>query len=72
MSEQPPSLASRFQLDPAADGLELAWRWAEARFAGGFAERLRARPTEVERGRMVIRCDLIPATPTSWVWSTAG
>ena len=60
MSEPSPSLASRFQLDPTADGLELARRWTEARFAGGFAERLRAWPTEVERGRMVIRCDLDP------------
>lgn len=54
----PPSLASRFRLDPQADGLELARRWAEARFVGGFTERLRAWPVEVGEGRMVVRCDL--------------
>ncbi len=54
----PPSLASRFRLDPDADGLELARRWVEARFAGGFTERLRAWPVEVGEGRMVVRCDL--------------
>lgn len=53
-----PSLASRFELDPSAGGLELARRWAEARFAGGFPERLRAWPVEVAEGRMVVRCDL--------------
>lgn len=60
MSGAAPSLASRFRLDPDAEGLELARRWAEARFAGGFPERIRAYPVELERGRMVVRCDLDP------------
>lgn len=57
MSDVAP-LASRFRLDPAADGLELARRWMEARFAGGFPERLQAYPIEIERGRIVVRCEL--------------
>lgn len=60
MSGGAPDLASRFRLDPGADGLELARRWAEARFAGGLPERLRAYPVAVERGRMTVRCDLDP------------
>lgn len=61
MSEASSSpLSTRFQLDPAADGLELAQRWAEARFAGGFPERVRAYPTDMDRGRMTVRCDLDP------------
>lgn len=51
-------LAVRFQLDPTVDGLELARRWAEERFVGGFPERMKAWPVELERGRILLRCEL--------------
>lgn len=51
---QPPA----FALDPAQGGLELARRWVEAVWPGGFVNRLAARPVEVAEGRMRVECDI--------------
>lgn len=47
-----------FQLDRGADGFELARRWVEMPRPGGFLSLLQARPIEIERGFMRVRCDV--------------
>lgn len=47
-----------FQLDRDADGFELARRWVEMPRPGGFLNRLRARPVQIERGFMRVSCDV--------------
>lgn len=53
---QPPA----FALDPAQSGLELAQRWIDTVWPGGFVNRLAARPVEVAEGRMRVECDIDP------------
>lgn len=47
-----------FVLDRDADGFELARRWVEMPRPGGFLSLLKARPIEIERGFMRVRCDV--------------
>lgn len=47
-----------FKLDRDADGFELARRWVEMPRPGGFLSLLKARPIEIERGFMRVRCDV--------------
>lgn len=47
-----------FKLDREADGFELARRWVEMPRPGGFLSLLKARPIEIERGFMRVRCDV--------------
>ena len=47
-----------FKLDRDADGFELARRWVEMPRPGGFLSLLKARPVEIERGFMRVRCDV--------------
>lgn len=53
---EPPTLV----LDPAHSGLELAERWIETVWPGGFVNRLAARPVEVAEGFMRVECDIDP------------
>ena len=53
---QPPA----FALDPAQSGLELARRWIETVWPGGFVNRLAARPVEAAEGFMRVECDIDP------------
>ena len=53
---QPPA----FALDPAQSGLELALRWIETVWPGGFVNRLAARPVKVSEGHMRVDCDIDP------------
>lgn len=53
---QPPA----FALDPAQSGLELARRWIETVWPGGFVNRLAARPVKVSEGHMRVDCDIDP------------
>jgi uncharacterized protein (TIGR00369 family) len=49
-----------FALDPAQSGLELARRWVETVWPGGFVNRLAARPVEAAEGLMRVECDIDP------------
>ncbi len=53
---QPPA----FVLDPSQSGLELARRWIETVWPGGFVNRLAARPVDVAEGHMRVECDIDP------------
>lgn len=53
---QPPA----FALDPAQSGLELAQRWIDTVWPGGFVNRLAARPVEAAEGFMRVECDIDP------------
>lgn len=53
---QPPA----FALDPAQSGLELARRWIETAWPGGFVNRLAARPVEAAEGFMRVECEVDP------------
>ena len=49
-----------FALDPTQSGLELARRWIETVWPGGFVNRLAARPVDVAEGHMRVECDIDP------------
>lgn len=53
---QPPA----FALDPTQSGLELAQRWIDTIWPGGFVNRLGARPVEAAEGFMRVECDIDP------------
>ncbi|WP_312815662.1 PaaI family thioesterase [Brevundimonas sp.] len=53
---QPPA----FVLDPAQSGLELALRWIEMVWPGGFVNRLAARPVEAAEGFIRVECEVDP------------
>ncbi|WP_312135434.1 PaaI family thioesterase [Brevundimonas sp.] len=49
-----------FVLDPAQSGLELALRWIEMVWPGGFVNRLAARPVEAAEGFIRVECEVDP------------
>jgi uncharacterized protein (TIGR00369 family) len=47
-----------FGYDVNLRGVERARRWMEQGHSGGFFERLRVSPVEVEEGRLTVACDI--------------